>query len=162
MAHQSPVALVGLNNGRRLEIILVEAVGNLLDFCEVLVELADVDVTTLDTVAIGVERIRLSRLVIGKCTKVLRPVSERGSGVVKNVGSSDLVGSGKSLQEQTVLAIVGMPPHLIVLANGDHPGHEPGGRGLSYVVFARLLAVQDLGALDDAVGGDVRVILDGL
>lgn len=40
-------------------------------------------------------------------------------------------------------------------------GYGLNGR-VSYVVFARFFAVQDLGALDDAVGGDVRVVLDRL
>lgn len=161
VAHQSPVALVGLDNGRRLKVVLVEAVGDLLDLCEVFVELADVNIATLDTIAIGVEGIRLSRLIIGKSAKILRPVSERGGSVVKLVWSGDLVGSSKSLEEQAIFAVIGVPPHLMVLVNGAFYGMDRT-VGFSYMIFAGLFAVQDLGALDDAVGGDIGMVLDGL
>lgn len=112
MTHKGPVALLGLNNSRRLEIVFIKPKRNLFHIRKVLIKLADVDISTLHFIAVGVESVRLSGLVVGEGAEVLRPISEGGDGVLEFVGACDVVGCCEALEEKAVVAVVGVPPHL--------------------------------------------------
>lgn len=98
MTHKSPVALLCLNNSRRLEIVFIKAKRDLFHIREVLVKLADVDISTLDFITVGVESVRLSGLVVCEGAEVLGPVSEGGDGVLEFVGAGDVVGCCEALE----------------------------------------------------------------
>lgn len=90
VGHEGVVALVRLDDGRGLEVVLVEAVDDLGHVCDVFVKGRDVDVAALAAVAVGVERVGASVLVVGEDAKVLGPVAEGRGGVDKGVGARDV------------------------------------------------------------------------
>jgi hypothetical protein len=92
--HESIVAFVGLDDRRSFEIVFVETVDDGVYFSELVVESADVDVTALDTVAVGVQGVGRVVFVIGENAKVLRPISQRRGCVDKAVWTGDVVGHG--------------------------------------------------------------------
>lgn len=112
MTHKSPVALLRLNNSRRLKVIFIKPKCDLFHIREVLVKLAEVNISTLDFIAVRVESVRLSGLVVGEGAEVLRPVTEGGDGVLEFVGAGDVVGCCEALEQKAVVAVVGVPPHL--------------------------------------------------
>lgn len=112
MTHKGPVALLCLDNSRRFEIVFIKPKRNFFHIRKVLVELADVDISTLDFVAVGVESVGFSGLVVRESAEVLGPVSEGGDGVLEFVGACDVVGCCEALEQKAVVAVVGVPPHL--------------------------------------------------
>jgi hypothetical protein len=112
VAHKCEVALVGLNYRRRFKIILVELVDHFVESRDVIVVRCKIHIATFFAVAIRVECIRPTVLVISEQAEILRPVTERLGRIHEAIRPSDVVRLRKALQQPAVRRIICMPPHL--------------------------------------------------
>lgn len=112
VAHECKVALVRLDYSGRLQVVLGEAVDDLVELGDLFIETGQVDIAAFDSVAVAVQGVIAFVFVVLEHAKVLRPVPKRCSRIDELIGTGDVVGDSQTLKEPTVGFVVGVPPHL--------------------------------------------------